>query len=125
LQKSGLSLSRVEEYGCSEDKKARVKDGYLYKTGGAKKGIKGKWQRRWFVLSKDFFEYSKTPAGKTCGVIEIRHIEDILIDATNKPNSFAIQTSIRTYYMYAANDQDRAGWIDALTANVDLFRETK
>jgi len=98
------------------------KDGYLFKVGG--KNIKGKWQKRWFALSKDNLCYAKSSSSKILGSVELSAVKDLLVDATLKPFSFAVVTVPRTYYLYASSDPERAAWLDALKTNVQLQRAT-
>jgi hypothetical protein len=102
-----------------------IKEGYLTKLGGIVKN----WRRRWFVLRGNILNYYKTPSVRVKSFSKQKWVKEsnllywvfcfwkdkepagqIIIDINTKiqPNDtmqkehcFEIQTTKRTYYMYA------------------------
>lgn len=98
--------------------------GWVTKRGGRIKT----WKRRWMVITETGIVYFKSPEDQHVGIDEqgsisfeeMTPIAGVVATAyptvmTNKPNSFGVHTEGRTYYVAAANPDERGRWIRAIS----------
>eukprot|EP01097_Dermamoeba_algensis_P004832 TRINITY_DN3101_c0_g2_i1.p1 TRINITY_DN3101_c0_g2~~TRINITY_DN3101_c0_g2_i1.p1 ORF type:complete len:243 (-),score=61.85 TRINITY_DN3101_c0_g2_i1:134-862(-) len=99
-------------------------EGWLWKIGGKATGTKGKWQKRWFVLTREQLLYLKTPAGpKVLGTIPLASISGIPDNPTARAYSFGIVTPGRTYYVAPEREEDKKAWVTLLSRNVENVKK--
>jgi hypothetical protein len=98
---------------------ATFKSGYLTKQGGGKGGRKN-WKKRWFLLRKDCLEYhDKQQSNEPLGTISLNDFEELEPNAdkeSQKPHSFALKTSARTYLLVADTAQEKEEWLEWIKA---------
>jgi len=88
---------------------------------GGQKGVRN-WQKRWMVLQDHTLSYFKNQkVGKVSGEVDMRTVTSVEAEAEvskKKPNSLAIYTPSRTYYLQCQTPDERASWIDALRSHM-------
>lgn len=96
-----------------------AKSGFLTKQGGKIKT----WKRRWFVLKGDTLYYFKSPTDrdKTGSItVETGSICKLEVENKKKKNCFfSVSTKLRTYMMYADNEQSAKEWVDLIVKAIN------
>eukprot|EP01102_Stenamoeba_stenopodia_P016356 TRINITY_DN5714_c0_g1_i3.p1 TRINITY_DN5714_c0_g1~~TRINITY_DN5714_c0_g1_i3.p1 ORF type:complete len:428 (-),score=99.14 TRINITY_DN5714_c0_g1_i3:98-1381(-) len=85
-------------------------------------GTNSKWQKRAFFLSGQFITYKKgTSVAGRIPLSSVTNIQatDVIKD---KPNSFAIITPFRVYYLEALTREDKEKWVKGLNQNLKVSR---
>jgi len=98
------------------------RQGFLVKEGGKIKT----WRKRWFVLKAGSLYYHKKMNGSELGIVNMATVSTVQTSTYKKKKScMEIHTPDRIYYVSAANDSDRDGWIAALLAVKKSFEKQK
>ncbi|XP_023930209.1 dual adapter for phosphotyrosine and 3-phosphotyrosine and 3-phosphoinositide-like isoform X2 [Lingula anatina] len=89
-----------------------TKEGYLTKQGDIFKS----WKTRWFVLRKTDLKYFKDSTDKqpirSLDLMECKECEKD--DTKGKSNCFRLVFPWRTFYIYAASDQEASEWMNII-----------
>lgn len=91
--------------------------GFIIKEGG---GVFKNWKKRWAILNPlagtlSYFE-SKEGLDKPLGIVVVRGgtIQTVPKSIKGKNNCFSITSSTKVFFAYVDNEEDLAGWIEAL-----------
>ena len=110
-----------------ENSNTNIREGYLWKTPGSK--VKpGNWQRRWFVLTSNSILYYKAPKDpKPSGIIDLLKILEVRNEdeVTRTPNSLAIHTPDRIFFIYAPTPVERDEWISVIKSTQDILKNNR
>jgi len=89
------------------------KEGYLLRE---EEFIVRSWKRRFFFLQTEHLYYSKTKGDRfnTLGAIPLTGASVCEVVIPGKDYSFALKTTLKTYYMVASNQNEKIEWINAL-----------
>lgn len=108
--------------------------GWVTKRGGRIKT----WKRRYMVITNLGIVYFKTPEEQHSGAdaqgtieyADMTAVAGVVANAvptvmTGKANSFGVHTENRTYYISAANAEERGKWIRAISDGHRAFQDRK
>ncbi|KNC48805.1 uncharacterized protein AMSG_00585 [Thecamonas trahens ATCC 50062] len=97
----------------SSSLKVATCEGYLMKKGGS--SIRVAWEQRFFALTPTELTYSAHKYKPVKGRIKIDDMTKVGVDASSgKANCIALDTTYRTFYMYAGNEETMDNWIVCL-----------
>lgn len=99
------------------------KSGYLTKQGGLVKN----WKTRWFSLLQNELKYYKHNTDKEpIRNLDLNDCSCCEHDASqDKENCFRLVFTWRTFYMYAATEQDAREWVELLQWKVKRLEERR
>ncbi|KNC48161.1 uncharacterized protein AMSG_04390 [Thecamonas trahens ATCC 50062] len=118
---SGGVSTAADGAGPASSSSARVShSGFLKKQSGGKTS---KWQKRWCVCRDDHLYYYKSQSdSKPAGVVVLHGCTVQAVDKSvwGKDCAFEIyHEQRRTYRFFAADDDERATWMAAITSQTD------
>ncbi|ESO97786.1 hypothetical protein LOTGIDRAFT_104002, partial [Lottia gigantea] len=98
------------------------KEGYLTKIGDIFKT----WRHRWFVLQRNELKYFKSKTDhKPIRVLDLNECIECCEDSTHKDklNLFRLKFPWRTFYLFAATEQDMDEWIKVINWRLVSFKD--
>jgi len=103
-----------------------LKEGFLFKSSGAKMFSGIKWRRRWFVLSGRLLVYTSSPRSNEVGrMFDLNHIEVVSdprkLGKTVTPHAIGIQDHTRRIILCADTHAEVLEWYQAIVLNVALL----
>jgi len=130
----GLCFPGSQSKSAAQGNKSLEMSGWVTKRGGRIKT----WKRRFMVITNLGIVYFKSPedqhnGAEAQGTIEFQEmtpVAGVVANAvptvmTGKANSFGVHTENRTYYISAANSEERGRWIRAISDGHRAYLDRK
>lgn len=100
------------------------KEGWVVKQGESS----GKWQRRYFVLTRGKVTYFESQGKKLKGTIDLKQFSlsatDQEIDTTSGGYNFVLTNTdpwARSYFLSVSSLEERILWLEALSKHIDFY----